>query len=80
MGCSRSKDGVVAPRAIVATYSLVSACNWSIRFVARPVQTIITPVARGSRVPAWPTFSFLTPRLRHSAHLTLPTKSNEVHL
>jgi len=55
-GDSKSSVAVVAPSFSVASYAL----GWSIiashSFVALPTSTTSTPVAKGSSVPAWPTF------------------------
>ena len=77
---SRSKLGVVAPRRIVASYSLTWACSSSMRFVARPVTITITPVASGPSVPACPTFSFFIFVRRLSSPRTRLTTSNDVQV
>ena len=78
MPFSRSKEGVVAPKLTPATYSL--SCFWSssARLVAGPMHTSSTPVARGSRVPACPTFSFFFPKCLIAAYLILRITSAEV--
>ena len=52
----------------------------SARRVAFPMQTRSTPVARGSNVPACPTFRFFLEKCLHAVHFSLRTTSAEVHL
>src|SRR4051812_494252 len=58
-GDSGSSVSVVAPNFTVASYCLGSSISRSHDFVALPTSNSSTPVANGSRVPAWP---ILVPR------------------
>ena len=58
----------------VVSFWIVSA-----RRVALPMHTMSTPVARGSRVPACPTFRFFLPKCLQAAHFSFLITSAEVH-
>ena len=80
MAFSKSNEGVVAPKLISAMYSLSCFCSSSANLVALPMQTRSTPVARGSNVPACPTFRFLLPKYLQAANFIFLITSAEVHL
>src|SRR5471030_716613 len=52
---SASSVSVVTPRRMVASYALSVSARCPSRRVALPMPSTRTPVAIGSRVPAWPT-------------------------
>ena len=59
---------------------LLLRCSSSASLVALPMQTKRTPVARGSSVPACPTFRFFLPKCLQAAYFILRITSADVHL